>query len=76
MGVGWGEGFGDSGDGAGEEVAFCALAEEGADFFVVEEADDFEDAGACVVVGVFVVVEAGGGCGGGGEEGFYGGECA
>ena len=37
-----GEGFDDTGDRAGEEVAVGALAEEGADFFIVEQGDDFE----------------------------------
>lgn len=46
---GW-EGFGDSRDCAGEEVASCALAELGADLFVVEESDEFDYAAAVVAV--------------------------
>lgn len=40
-GEGGREAFDDAGDGAGEEVAVGALAQEGADFFVVEEGDNF-----------------------------------
>ena len=36
LGIGGREGFDDSGDGTGEEVAVGALPEEGADFLVVE----------------------------------------
>ena len=68
------EGFVDEGDGVGQEVAVRALPEERADFFVVEEADDFEDAAWGRGGGAGVVGEAGGG--GGGEEGFDGGEGA
>ena len=51
-----GQAFADAGEGTGEEVATGTLAEERADFFVIEEADDFEGAG--------------GGGRRGGEEGF------
>jgi len=37
-----GEGVDDAFDDCGEEVGAGALAEEGADFFVVEETDDFD----------------------------------
>ena len=40
------EGIDDALDDGGEEIAVCALAEERADFFVVEEADEFDDGGA------------------------------
>jgi len=49
--VGAGEGFEDAGDGAGEEVAAGALAEEGADFFVVEEGGEGDDAAVCFPAG-------------------------
>lgn len=59
-------------DGAGEEVAFGALAEETANLFIVEAADDFDDAVFCVVVRVIYF-----GCvGGGGDESFDGGKGA
>lgn len=49
-------------DGAGKEVAFGALAEEAADFFVVEATDDFDDAVIFGGVRVIVCGCVGGGC--------------
>jgi len=67
------ERFDNAGDSAGEEVAACTLAEEGADFFVVEKGGEGDDAA--------VGLGGGGVCfwrrrGGGGDEGFDGGKRA
>lgn len=53
-----GHGFADAGDGAREEVAACALAEEGTNFFVVEEGGHGDDA----VWGVVSTARGGGVC--------------
>jgi len=52
------EGVDDALDDGGEEVAVCALAEERADFFVVEEADEFDYGGAGGGGGVIGIVGA------------------
>lgn len=75
---GAGEGFEDAGDGAGEEVAAGALAEEGADFFVVEEGGEGDDAAVGFPAGGGGVRAGRGGRGGGRrlDESFDGGKGA
>ena len=68
-GVAVGKGFGNALDGKREEVPVRALAKEGANFFVVEEGDDFDNT---AVVGDATAIDAR--HAGRRDEGFYGGE--